>query len=118
MDSDDQMWQPPTLGLATTGIAQPMTANGQTAICDPWPWPPAWQYAPPFYQPWPVCTCPSVWLGTVPPPPCPVHATSYPVVGLTADDIERIARRVVELLEPRKAAPAQAAAIDDEDDGA
>lgn len=118
--NDDQMWQPDTkvtrtgaapewlapgevIGLATAGIAPRLTANNPTAVCDPWPWPPTWQY-PPSYQLRPGCTCPSVWLGVVPPPLCPIH-TLPPIVVVTDahtrladDDVERIARRVAELL--------------------
>ena len=88
MTSDDQMWQPPTIGLAMTGIApHPPSATG--------------------------CTCGGWYVGDFPPPPCAMHAwpawhdarplTYQPIAPrLHPDDVEAIARRVAELL---KAAP-------------
>jgi len=88
MASDDQMWQPPTIGLATTGIApRSPSATG--------------------------CTCGGWYVGGFPPPPCAMHAwpawhdarplTYQPIAPhLHPDDVEAIARRVAELL---KAAP-------------
>jgi hypothetical protein len=28
------------------------------------------------------CTCPSIWLGVVPPPPCPLHTAPSPIGAL------------------------------------
>lgn len=113
--SDDQMWFPP-LPLDPTATAMPLSiGDGPYASCG--------------------CYI-GVWHSILPPPRCPMHtdsvmpapwlptlplalsAPSTAPLRLHPDDVERIARRVVELLEPRKAAPARAAAIDDEDDGA
>lgn len=57
------------------------------------------------------CTCPQGgWWSVIPPPPCPVHsryvAPVFPYVPptvepLTDESIERIARRVAELLKER-----------------
>lgn len=57
------------------------------------------------------CTCPTVWHGIIPPPLCPscaaeVRATPYQPTWptqwqptrLSDEDVERVARRVVELL--------------------
>lgn len=64
--------------------------------------------------PYPGCTCPTVWHGIYPPPPCDFcrsfaartwTAPSLPPVQpaplpqrLSDDDVERIARRVAEIL--------------------
>lgn len=65
----------------------------------------------------PYCTCPTAWWAVVPPPPCPMHSHPHTymlprmatVTGASTDiplsasalsdaDVDRIARRVVELL--------------------
>lgn len=95
MASDDQMWQPP-IGLATTGIVRPI------AVGDLPPHPPSAT----------GCTCGGWYVGDFPPPPCAMHAwpawhdarpltyqpIAAPVAPLSDADVERIARRVAELL--------------------
>lgn len=65
----------------------------------------------------PHCTCPAVWMSVLPPPPCPAHSWHFtpsvtipvtttqqfaPIAPSISDaDIERIAKRVAEMLSER-----------------
>ena len=69
---------------------QPIVANNVTATCDPWP-----PYPTHYYNPWPYAP------GWSPPAPSTYTIQTLPntePAPLSDADVERIARRVAELL--------------------